>query len=197
MRRNRITFMAAFLSLAVVSGASAQGVTISVHGGAYQQASDFATVRAGIQEMDFDYGTTFSFGGNLEFGSLRLTTAYVSGATIERHGVAGKVGEGSLLAASADLLGRPFPRVLGLQPYILGGIGFKRHNYNLSDTGLPTDFKELKDNSEFAFHWGIGADVMFGRLGFMAEISDFVAFSENSFGAHDAFAVVGLKLRLF
>jgi len=196
VRRN-IILMASVLTLAAASGASAQGLTISVTGGGYQQASSFATLKSGIQEMNVDAGSTLSFGGNIELGSLRLSAAYASGATIEQHGISGKIGEGSLLAASADLVMRPFPRLLGLQPYLLGGLGFKRTDFDLTGDGLPLDFKEYKAESKFAFHWGLGADVMFGRIGFMAEISDYVTVSDNAFKAHDAFGVVGLKLRLF
>lgn len=198
MRSNRILLIAAFLTLAGASGASAQGVHLTVNGGAYRQASDFVTLKSGAEEIDLDAGTTFSLGANLELGPLRATAAYVSGATLTRHGVSGKdkIGEGTLLAAAADIVLRPIPRLLGLQPYLLGGVGLKRNSYNFEDQGLPVDFKDYKSKSDFSLHWGVGADFMFGRIGVMAEVNDFVTYTDKKFGTHDAFGVIGLRLRL-
>lgn len=199
MRSNRILLLAACLTLAAASGASAQGIHLTVNGGAYRQASDFVTLKHEAKEVDLDAGTTFSLGANLELGPLRATAAYVSGATLSRKGVTGKekVGEGTLLAASADLMMRPIPRILGLQPYLLGGVGLKHNSYSFEDDGLLVDFKDYKAQSDLALHWGVGADFMLGGIGVMAEINDFVTFADRKFGTHDAFGVIGLRLRLF
>lgn len=197
VRSKRILLLAACLTLAAASGARAQHLTIN--GGAYRQASDFVTLKNGAKEIDLDAGTTFALGANLELGPLRVTTAYVSGAKLSRKGVTGKekIGEGTLLAASADLLMRPIPRIIGLQPYLLGGVGLKRNSYEFEDAGLLIDFKDYKSKSDLALHWGLGADFMLGGIGVMAEISDFVTFADKKFGTHDAFGVIGLRLRLF
>ncbi|MGQ0562233.1 MAG: hypothetical protein ACT443_10200, partial [Gemmatimonadota bacterium] len=54
-----------------------------------------------------------------------------------------------------------------------------------------------ENESDFALHAGIGADIMLGPLGVSAEITDFISKDEDDdWGRHDAFGFVGLKLRL-
>jgi hypothetical protein len=54
-----------------------------------------------------------------------------------------------------------------------------------------------KDDSDFAAHVGVGADLMLGPVGISAEITDFISKDENDdWKRHDAFGFVGLKLKL-
>jgi opacity protein-like surface antigen len=190
--------LAACFILGATSAASAQRVYLTVNGGAYRQASDFMTLKDGAQEIDLDAGSTFALGANLELGRLRATAAYVTGASLSHKGVEGtdQIGEGTLFAAAADFVVRPLPRIL-VQPYFLGGAGIKRKSYSFKDDELVDQFEEIKATTDFALHWGVGADLMLGGFGVMAEVHDFVTFADRKFGAHDAFGVVGIRLRLF
>ena len=46
-------------------------------------------------------------------------------------------------------------------------------------------------------HGGVGADLMLGNMGVAAELTDFVSKGvDDKWNAHDAFLMVGLKVRL-
>lgn len=177
----------------------AQGVNLTINGGAYRQAGDFMTLKSSAREVDLEAGTTFALGANLELGSIRATAAYVTGAQLREHGIenSDKIGEGTLLAGAADVVVRPIPRILLVQPYLLGGVGFKRHSFSFSKSDDDADLPEIAPITDLALHWGFGADLMLGGFGIMAEINDFVTFTDKKFGKHDAFGVIGLRLRLF
>jgi hypothetical protein len=138
-----------------------------------------------------------ALGLNIEFGMLRGTLAYASGATLSRQGVTGEedVGEGKVLAVAGDVVLRPIPRLLVFQPYLIAGAGLRRADYDFDSDGLANAFPE--NDSDFALHAGIGADVMLGSIGIAAEITDFISKDENDdWKRHDGFGYVGVKLRL-
>jgi hypothetical protein len=90
---------------------------------------------------------------------------------------------------------RPLPRLL-VQPYLLGGVGLKRQDFSFTDDGLGEN-PLPSDRTDLALHVGIGADLMLGGVGIMAEVTDYVTRTEEkTFGQHDAFAFVGLRIRL-
>lgn len=180
---------------ALAAPASAQ-VYITPTVGGYVPASDFQTLRGEARDARIERSATMALGMNLELGALRGSLAYVTGTELTEDGVAdrGAIGDGSMLAGSLGLVVRPIPRILRLQPYVLGGAGFKRYGYSYNDDGFSIGFPE--DKTDFALHFGVGADLMLGRLGVMAEFTDFVS-RDDGWGPHDGFATIGLKLRLF
>jgi hypothetical protein len=195
MRFMRPLLLAALAVLPAAPVARAQGIHLTPMLGAYKQASDFQTLKGEAQSIDLKRENTMALGANLELGALRGTLAYVTNAKLSREGVSGDVGEGKLLLLTGDLVVRPIPRILGLQPYLLGGAGVKRNDYSFKDDGFAADFP--KNETDFALHFGVGADLMFGGLGVMAEVGDFVSYADRKFGRHDAVGMVGLRLRLF
>ena len=171
------------------TAASAQSITALA--GGYIPAGDLKTVQSGAEDV-LDRNGTLALGFNLDFGLLRGTLAYASGTTI-RNADKEDIGEGTVLAAAADIVLRPLPRIL-VQPYLLGGVGFKNLSYD-SDNSVTNAFPE--DDRELSLHAGIGADVMFGPVGIVAEITDFISKdADDKWGMHDAFLMVGAKLRL-
>jgi hypothetical protein len=165
--------------------------------GAFIPASDLRDLRDQAEQTRLDRSGTLGLGLNIDFGWLRGSMAYATGATISDDGVSGEgdIGDGSVLAVAADLVVRPLPRVL-VQPYLLGGIGLKRQDFSFESDGLGEN-PLPSDRTDFAWHVGVGADVMLGRIGVMAEITDFITKTEEkTFGQHDAFALVGLRIRL-
>jgi hypothetical protein len=124
--------------------------------------------------------------------------AYASGATLNEGGVDGQddIGEGKLLAVAGDLVLRPIPRLLIVQPYLIAGAGLRREVYSFDDDGVGDALPS--DKSDFALHAGLGVDVMLGRIGLVAEVTDFITQDENDdWSQHDAFGFVGLKFRVF
>jgi hypothetical protein len=193
----RYMFALAAVALLAPAAAQAQGISVTPHAGVYIPASDLYQLRDDASALTVDKEGTFAFGLNVEFGMLRGTLAYASGAQLNERGVQNQdnVGEGKLLAVAGDIVLRPIPRLIIVQPYILAGAGLRQENYSY-ESGTGGAFPQ--DQSDFALHAGIGADIMLGRIGVVAEFSDFITKDdEDKWNQHDAFATVGLKLRLF
>lgn len=194
MRRSTSFALAALVLGAQAATAQIQ-ITPSI--GAYIPASDLKDLRSQAQEARLEREGTLGLGLNIEFGSLRGSIAYATGAKITDDGVddEDEIGEGSVLAVAADFVARPLPRIV-VQPYLLGGAGFKREDYSYTDEGISTDILP-EDNRELTLHFGIGADLMLGGIGIMAEVTDFLSKDQDDdWGRHDAFAFVGLKFNV-
>ncbi len=192
----------AVLLLALGSGsARAQSITISPLVGVYTQANSLDQLRAQADTISIKRQSALALGANVELGFLRASLNYVSGATIQAKSgtsITGDLGKGKILMGAADAVLRPIPRIVIFQPYALAGIGFKKFDYDINQTSLGT----VKSNSTAAFHAGLGADLMFGGLGVLAEVTDYISQGEpNAAGKkqlqHDAYGMLGLRFRLF
>ena len=187
----------AIAAMAIPAAANAQGIQVTPLAGVYIPASDLYALRDEAQQVSVEKEGTFALGFNVELGMLRGSVAYASGAQINQRGVQNRdnVGEGKLLAIAGDIVLRPIPRFL-VQPYILAGAGMRREDYSYEDDGVANALPE--DQSDFAFHAGVGLDLMLGRIGLVAEVTDFITKNQaDEYKQHDAFGFVGLKLRVF
>jgi len=191
----------AVLAVAAVPRASHAQIGVTPQIGVYIPGNDFHSLRAGADSIRAKSEGALALGLNVEFGMLRGSVAYASAAKIVRNcpscapGVAGEVGEGKLLAAAVDVVLRPIPRILVLQPYVLVGGGLRRADYDYDTDALANAFPE--NDSDFAVHLGVGADVKLGGLGLSAEITDFISKNtQDEWKRNDAFAFLGLKLGL-
>ncbi|HUH12804.1 MAG TPA: hypothetical protein VMK65_06820 [Longimicrobiales bacterium] len=182
-------------TLTLVGPAAAYGqVSFTPLAGGYIPASSFADLEGGARTAEVEREAALALGLNVGLGSLRATVRYVTDAKLSERGVddTSRIESGTLLAAAADLVLRPLPRVLGVQPYLLGGAGLKRMGYSYADDGLDNPFPD--DEREWALHLGLGVDLMAGGLGIVVEVDDFVGLGDA--GAHDAFVMAGLRLSL-
>jgi hypothetical protein len=193
----RYMFALAAFTLLVPAAVQAQGISVTPSVGVYIPASDLYQLRDDATQLTVDKEGAFALGLNVELGMFRGTLAYASGAQLNERGVQNQenIGEGKLLAVAGDLVLRPIPRLIIIQPYLIAGAGLRREDYSYDgDVGgaFPAD------QSDFALHAGVGADVMLGRFGVVAELSDFITKDEDDkWGQHDAFGFVGLKVRVF
>lgn len=194
----------ALLAMTAV-GAAAQGITISPLVGVYSQANSLDQLRGNINSMSIERQSALALGGSVEVGFLRGSLNYVSGATIQQSGssfptATGDIGTGRILMGAADLVIRPIPRLIVLQPYGLAGIGFKNFNYDVHQN-ISSAIGTVRNHSTAAFHAGIGADLMLGGVGIMAEITDYIAKADtndsNKGLQHDAYGLVGLRFKVF
>jgi hypothetical protein len=189
MKPGRVSLFASAFLVAVAGTARAQ-VSITPLVGGYVPASDVNQVTGNAQDIAKTREGTLSLGANIDFGPLRGSIAYASGTTI-KNASKQDIGKGSVLAAAADLVIRPLPRIF-VQPYLLAGAGQKFYKYD-KDALLAN----REEDRDFAWHGGIGADVMFGSIGVAAELTDFLSKgADDKWNVHDAFLMVGLKLRL-
>lgn len=165
-------------------------VTITPMVGGYIPASDIHQVQSSAQNVAKTRDGTLSLGANVDIGPLRGTLAYASGTTI-KNASKEEIGKGSVLATTADLVIRPLPRIL-VQPYLVAGAGEKFYRYDQNASLLSGG-----NTHSFSWHGGIGADVMLGSIGVAGELTDFVSKgADDKWNVHDAFLMVGLKLRL-
>jgi hypothetical protein len=189
MQHLRGLVSATALLVAAVSTAHAQ-VAITPLIGGYVPASDVNQISGSASNIAKTRDGTLSLGADLDFGLLRGSVAYASGTTI-KNASRQDIGKGSVLATTADLVIRPLPRIL-VQPYIVAGAGEKFFKYDESPTLLSGGNKQ-----SFALHGGLGADVMLGSVGVVAELTDFVSRGvDDKWNVHDAFLMAGIKLRL-
>jgi opacity protein-like surface antigen len=209
MQLRRLKALAGATAILAVTGggAAAQGVTISPLVGVYSQANSVDQLRAQADTLSIKRQSALALGANIEIGFLRGSLNYVSGATVKQSGgttlpgTSGDIGTGRILMGAADLVLRPIPRIIVLQPYGIAGIGFKKFDYD-THQNVSSAIGSVKNNSTASFHAGIGADLMFGGVGLVAEITDYISQGEADTSGHrdlqhDAFGLVGLRLRVF
>ena len=194
--RKFLLFGIAILGVAAMPAASEAQISITPQVGVYVPGDDFESLRSGADSVSINKEGSLALGLNIEMGILRGSVAYASAAKLNESGVNGEeVGEGKLLAVAADVVLRPIPRLLILQPYLILGGGLRRADYDFDTDGVANAFPE--NDSDFALHAGLGADVMLGPLGVTAEITDFISKNEeDKWKRHDGFGFVGVKLRL-
>jgi hypothetical protein len=179
---------AALVAIAALPMSAQISITPMV--GGYIPASDVNQVTGDAQDIAKRREGTLSLGANIDFGMLRATAAYASGTTIKNANKE-DIGKGSVFAAGAALVIRPLPRVL-VQPYLIAGAAQKFYDYDESST-----LALKQSDRDFALHGGIGADLMLGSIGVVAELTDFVSKgADDKWNVHDAFLMVGIKLRL-
>jgi hypothetical protein len=188
MKSYRVLFWVALVA-AVPLALPAQVALTPMFGG-YLPANNVQQVTTDARSVAETRQGTLSLGLNLDLGALRGTLAYASGTTIQNANRQ-DIGKGNVLGAAADLVVRPLPRIL-VQPYLIAGAGEKFFKYDQSATladGTPQHV--------FALHGGLGADVMLGPVGVAAELTDFLSRdAANKWDNHDAFLMMGLKLKL-
>jgi hypothetical protein len=195
----RYMFALAAGVLLVPATSHAQGITVTPSLGIYIPASDVYQLRDNAQQIfSVEKEGTLALGLNVQLGMLRGSIAYASGAQLNERGVQNReaVGEGKLLTVAGDVVLRPIPRLIIVQPYLIAGAGLRREDYSYADDGVSNALPS--DQSDFGLHAGIGADVMLGKIGLVAEFTDFITKDEaDDWAQHDAFAFVGLKLKVF
>jgi opacity protein-like surface antigen len=102
----------------------------------------------------------------------------------------------TMMTIFGDLVFRPLPKLILVQPYVMAGLGVKRYNYSLSD---PADLfqRSFTDRNDLAYHLGVGVDI--GPL--VVEANDYMnKYAFDGGGSkfqHDVFIMAGLRLGLF
>lgn len=183
-------FGAALVVAAGLAAPAAAQLTITPMVGGYIPASDIHAVSSGAQNLAKTRDGTLSLGADLDVGILRGTLVYASGTTI-KDANRSEIGKGTVAAATADLVIRPLPRIL-VQPYLVAGAGEKFFRYDDSAVQLAGGNQHV-----FGLHGGVGADIMLGSIGVAGELTDFVSKgADDKWDVHDAFLMVGLRLRL-
>ena len=183
------------VSIALVAAVPmiAQAQAVSAMFGGYLPATNVSQVTTSATSVAQSRQGTLSLGANLDLGMLRGSFAYATGTTIQ-NASRQDVGKGNVLGAAADLVIRPLPRIF-VQPYLIAGAGEKFYKYDSTATLAMNGMSQRN----FALHGGIGADMMLGGMGVVAELTDFLSkdgATPAKWDNHDAFLMVGMKVKL-
>lgn len=189
----------AVAGLGIAPPAEAQ-MAVTAKAGGYLPVSDAYTIPSAVEDFAVTRDAEMAVGGAIEWdwalpGALRAGGEYVTGTRVSLEGVsADAVVDGSLLMLSADLVLRPLPRMV-VQPYVMGGIGYKRESFRLEDgagAALPESY------GDYLVHAGLGADMQLGGIAVFAEVSDYFDRQQlddrDAAFRHDVFASVGVRL---
>ncbi len=182
---------------ATVSPADAQLLEINPRVGLYAPLTDLGQAESTAGAIVADRSGSLALGLGVELGFLplpiRANLDYVTGAEVSEEGVSEPT-DATMLAVSADLMIRPLPRIIIIQPYVFAGAGLRQYNFDPSDP----DVSGLRDASDPTVHLGGGADLELGPLHVNAEIGDYISWyeiqSDETEMQHDLFVSIGLVL---
>jgi len=195
----RAAFAAACL-FGIVAPAGAQALKVNPRVGVYAPLTNLGDAASTASTIAADRSGSFAVGLGVELGFLplpiRANLDYVTGAQVDESGVSEPT-DATMLAVSADLMIRPLPRIIIIQPYVFVGAGLRQYNFDPADPNVS----DLKDASDPTIHLGGGADLKLGPLNLNAEVGDYISWYEiqdsGSDMQHDLFASIGIILGLF
>ena len=202
--------------LATPAAAQVPGLDLSLvpKVGFYAPATDLETAQSAAGQIVDDRGGSLAVGLALDFAvpfapvgfrvgfdyvtSSEFTYADTTGADLEA------TAEQTMLALAADIVLRPLPKLLIVQPYLLAGAGVKRYDFSFSETDGDTSIEEAFPDSEtdFTVHAALGLDVGIGPIALVAELGDYVSWYEPEGGdeselQNDLFIMAGIRVGLF
>jgi serine/threonine protein kinase len=100
-----------------------------------------------------------------------------------------------VLALVADVVYRPLPRIVLVQPYVMAGGGLKRYNFR-DNTGNLEDVLP-GSSSDFTVHLGAGLDVGLGPIRLVGEVADYISWFRlegDRNVQNDLFFMVGFRV---
>jgi hypothetical protein len=191
------------------------GMSLVPKVGFYSPATDLQAAADAAGELVDDRGGSLAFGLAADFGvplsplNVRVGFDYVTASEFTWADTSGveleeATGEQTMLALTGDVILRPIPKLLILQPYLLAGAGVKRYDFSFQDAADDNNVEQAFPESEtdFTLHAGIGVDVGIGPIALVAELSDYVSWYEAEGGdgsemQNDLFLMAGLRIGLF
>src|SRR5690554_2527231 len=150
------------LLLASAADAEAQRLQLVPRAGIFVSGGNLAEVSGTLGDVEADMKGTLGVGLGLEVGvplspiGFRAGFDYATNSKLSLKGIsAGEDEAGAkLLAVTGDVVLRPLPRLIVVQPYLVGGAGVKRYDFELSE--LEADAQGLfpEDQTDFTLHGG-------------------------------------------
>jgi hypothetical protein len=129
---------------------------------------------------------------------LRANLDYATSSSVDlEDGSIGDTNETTVLGLVGDLVFRPLPRVVVLQPYLFAGGGIKQYDFSWDDGGVGS----LETESDATVHVGGGVDLGLGPMALNAELGDYISWFEpegapDSEMQHDLFITLGFTIGL-
>lgn len=172
--------------------------------GLYQPLTNLADAPGAVAEMKGSLA--IGLGAELQLGALpfglRANLDYATSSEVQLSGGSVTTSESpnaTLLALVGDLMFRPLPKLIIVQPYLFAGGGVKKYDVSTSDAV----FADLKSASDPTVHLGGGLDLGLGPLALNAEVGDYISWSDfqgslsgnsDTKTQHDLFLTVGLSI---
>lgn len=199
----RALLAACLMAFAAPLTAQAPGVDLKVNPrvGLYVPLTDLGDVGGAAGTIVSEQGGNLAFGLGVELGiaalpvGLRANVDYATGSELTSEGMGDQVLERSVFMLAGDLVFRPLPDLIILQPYFFAGGGVRQYDFTAADA---TDLGDITDPM---VHVGGGLDLTLGPLALNAEVGDYVSWFETQEGAdsemqHDLFVTVGIVIGL-
>lgn len=201
MKRILKTTFALAMGLALgTTGAAAQvpgiGLDVIPKIGLYAPLSDLPTTPTAADVPSLDATLTYGAAAELKLPmvpfDLRASGEMTSGSKLSATGI-DDTSEQTLLALYGTLVFRPLPKMVILQPYLMGGVGYKKYSYDVTGVNAA----DFQDTSQLAYQAGLGIDLFLGPLNLVVELNDYISQYEFDTGEsqlqHDLFASAGLR----
>jgi hypothetical protein len=174
-----------FLGELISPAGCAGQVRLIPHVGLYAPMENLGSVRSTAPSEAVEIGkkeSTFALGLGVEFGgpprSLGLRGNVVhatsSDVPLKAVGCAACEARSTVTALTVTLVARPFPRS-SIQPYVLGGAGIKRYDFDedrLRDEGFEA---LVGDQNRTTGHVGVGLELRLGGFAIAVECSDLLS----------------------
>lgn len=193
---------ACLMGMAAPTAAQAPGLELKLNPrvGLYVPLSDLGEASTTAGTVVADKSGSLALGLGLELGliglpfNVRANVDYKTGSEVSTAGVTETL-EPKMLAIAGDLVFRPLPKLIIIQPYVFAGGGLRQYDFDTENT------QALEDASDPTVHLGGGLDLTLGPLALNAEIGDYISWYEIQAGAdsemqHDMFVSVGIVLGL-
>lgn len=187
--------------------AQAPGIDVRLNPriGLYQPLSDLGEAQAAATTTAAELSGSLALGLGVEIDlmllpvGVRFNLDYATGSEVQYadDGVTTDPGvETTLLAVVGDVMFRPLPKLILVQPYLFAGAGLKQYDFETSTATAET----FQDEGDFTLHLGGGFDVGLGPLALNAELGDYISWFElqdaDSEMQHDLFVTVGFSIGL-
>lgn len=190
---------------AVPVAAQAPGVDVRLNPriGLYTPLTDLTSAGTTADALKLDNSLAIGLGLEFDFVALpvgiRANLDYATSSSVDlEDGSLGDSNDATLLALVGDLIFRPLPRVVVLQPYLFGGAGLKQYDFS---SFTVQGIESFESESDFTLHLGGGLDFGLGPLALNAEVGDYVSWfqpegMDDSEMQHDLFITVGFAIGL-
>jgi hypothetical protein len=172
--------------------------------GAYIPLTDLGSAQTSLGDVDAELSGSLAIGLGVELDlpaapvNVRLNLDYATGSDLKSTvgGTEIEPIETTLLGVVGDIVWRPLPRIVVLQPYLFGGGGIKQ--YDVTEDNVD----DFGSESDPTIHFGGGLDFGLGPIALNAEVGDYLSWYELQAGGdsemqHDIFATVGFSIGLF
>lgn len=127
---------------------------------------------------------------------LRANLDYTPASDIE-DAAGARVGTVAITNIVGDLMFKPLPGIIPVQPYLFAGGGVKKHKFHDFATGI---YGAADNQSNPTLHVGGGIGVGIGLMGVVIEGGDYISQFKRAGDSklqNDIYATVGVKVGLF